>query len=539
MANVIYLDRRDAAQALEYLERARVLAPDSLDWIATQLFILREEDRLDEAKQLIDEFADRKNDFDSHLLRATFYHSIGDSQEAAGAFARLPELSPDALGYATLGEYHAREGRLTDAIAVWELGLEAFPGDIVLRRGMAKALIMRASPGDRERAGQMLKQLREELPDNGELAWVQAELELSMDTEQVSKEAIDCLFEAIQLDPYRVEPYLRLIPLLLDRRENKALARAQELAARALEVHPRDERLILASAMVRLAAGDITGARERVQELLRAQPGNAQAVGMLAEIAMRSRDFDLLRSIRGQLAQAVEQQPENTWLHAKYAVALVVDGKREAALTLSPEALVTAADYLATPEDTALREHARRLYEHVINSAPQNAAAHFGLATLAYQRGDMEAALDGYRAALRLEPSNVDILNNLAWTLAEAHSADPSALDEALQHANEAVRLTPNDPNLRDTLGCILSKLPGRLEEARAAYQKRVELNQPGTRDRANALLQLGRTCARLDDMAEAHRCLQQALEIDRQRDVFTPEERAEIAELLERTDAK
>ena len=133
------------------------------------------------------------------------------------------------------------------------------------------------------------------------------------------------------------------------------------------------------------------------------------------------------------MAQAVRQQPDNTGLNVAYAIALVVDDQREVALTLAPEIIANAADILSTSQESALREHARALYEHVIDSAPPNAAAYFGLATLAYMNSDMPAAIDGYRRALELEPSNIDALNNLAWTLLQARSADANALEEALR----------------------------------------------------------------------------------------------------------
>jgi tetratricopeptide (TPR) repeat protein len=533
MANLVYIERQDAAGALAYLDRARMLAPDSLDCVAIRALILKEEGRLGEAQQLVDEFAHRKNDFASQLLRATFYRSTNNGRQATSVFELLPDLSPDGTGYALLGEYHAHAGRLSDAIAVWEQGLESFPEDTRLRRGIAKALVIRCSPGDHERAESLLLELRRDQPHDGETAWVLAELKLGEGTEQSVEEGLDLLLEAIELSPYRVELYLRALPLLLDRRE---FAQAEELAARAQTIHPRDVQLLLGHAMVKLAVEDFATARELARRALELQPDSVQAVATLAEIGSRSGDFDLLRDIGAQVAQAVERRPETTWLQVSHAIALVLDGQRDAALVLEPEVLVMAAGVFATSGEALLQDHAHSLYEHVIKSAPRNVAAHMGLATLAFLRGDVENAIYGYRAALELEPSNVDALNNLGWALAQKRSAERSVLEEALRHASEAVRLKPHDPNLRDTRGVILSKL-GRLQEAQAEYVQYVELTEPGTPIRAKALLQLGRTCALLDDKSETRRCLQQALEIDRQHDVFTPQERGEIGNLLEQAD--
>jgi tetratricopeptide (TPR) repeat protein len=135
---------------------------------------------------------------------------------------------------------------------------------------------------------------------------------------------------------------------------------------------------------------------------------------------------------------------------------------------------------------------------------------------------------------LAVHPQNAGALNDLAWILAEARQA----YEEALPLADRGLQLAPKNTHLLDTRGVILSNLPGRLRDARRDFEKCVELTEPGTPARAKALLQLGRTYARLDDGTGARRCLQEALEIDREQDVFTTQERGEISELKKQTDA-
>ena len=63
-------------------------------------------------------------------------------------------------------------------------------------------------------------------------------------------------------------------------------------------------------------------------------------------------------------------------------------------------------------------------------------------------------------------------------------------------------------------------------------FQKCVELAARPDAARAKALLQLGRVCLRLHDRSQARRHFQEALQIDRQLQVFTPQERSEAVSL-------
>ena len=103
-----------------------------------------------------------------------------------------------------------------------------------------------------------------------------------------------------------------------------------------------------------------------------------------------------------------------------------------------------------------------------------------------------------------------------------------------MAYADKGVSLAPNDLDLLDTRGTILANLPERWGDARKDFEKLVGLSSPQTRVRAAALLQLGRVCVKLDDLAQAKQYFQQALEIDGKTGIFTADERAEIQGILQ-----
>ena len=201
-------------------------------------------------------------------------------------------------------------------------------------------------------------------------------------------------------------------------------------------------------------------------------------------------------------------------------------------------ALMVAASVLAASGQEQYRRDARALFEHVASIAPRVTGAHRAIAWLAYEDGDFTRAEQASRAILAVDPANADAANDLAWLLAEKHGDDQTALKEALELANQAVDLAPDNLHFLDTRGVVLSKYPERLSEARADFEKCMRLSQPSSPRRAKAALNLARVCVQLNEAAEARRHLDEAARIDQEHNVFTPEQRDDLRALLEKIGA-
>jgi tetratricopeptide (TPR) repeat protein len=116
----------------------------------------------------------------------------------------------------------------------------------------------------------------------------------------------------------------------------------------------------------------------------------------------------------------------------------------------------------------------------------------------------------------------------LAWLLTESRQKHKEALDLA----DRGVLLAPRNSYLRDTRGVIFMRL-GRMAEAQRDLEQCVALRSADPAGHARALLKLGRICHELNDPAATRRNLEQALQIDKEAQVLTPEDRQEIAQLL------
>ena len=128
------------------------------------------------------------------------------------------------------------------------------------------------------------------------------------------------------------------------------------------------------------------------------------------------------------------------------------------------------------------------------------------------ENGDLEGAIDQYRQALRIEsevapvhaaigswlvtvdrpveglfhlrkavkisPNGPLLRNKLAWTLASHVSREVRNVNEAIEHAQAAVRLTEaSDPGVLDTLA-VAYAAAGRFDEAVATAEKALNLTE-------------------------------------------------------------
>ena len=101
-----------------------------------------------------------------------------------------------------------------------------------------------------------------------------------------------------------------------------------------------------------------------------------------------------------------------------------------------------------------------RHYEAAIEAAPDLAMAHNNLAGLLAEQGKTEAAIEHYRRALEIQPDYALAHRNLAELL-----LDRGEIEEAIRHLREAVRVAPDDAELQDALARALARA-GRPDEA-------------------------------------------------------------------------
>jgi predicted Zn-dependent protease len=310
-----------------------------------------------------------------------------------------------------------------------------------------------------------------------------------------------------------------------------ALTEARTRTEAALRARPNDLRLNLLMARVLVAGGARKAAIERLDAFRKTEAGGAGVDVPLALADLCRQEGDARSA--ALVDEAARIAPEDLRVLAGLAAEGKFDQVQRTAEAWRGQAsksglLLTAAGILAAGDQPAPRKAAVDLYQEVTALVPASLPANLGLALASYQMGDADRAEKGYRKVLELDPENVRALNDLAWLLTESRQKHKEALDLA----DRGVLLAPRNSYLRDTRGVIFMRL-GRMAEAQRDLEQCVALRSADPAGHARALLKLGRICHELNDPAATRRNLEQALQIDKEAQVLTPEDRQEIAQLL------
>lgn len=114
---------------------------------------------------------------------------------------------------------------------------------------------------------------------------------------------------------------------------------------------------------------------------------------------------------------------------------------------------------------------------------PKLAEAHYLLGLIRQERGDRDAAVASYRAALRLDPRYAQAQARLAETLTFQARARDSGWEEPIAACRKAIALDPEDPDPHFHLAWLLSK-QGNAAGSVGEYQAVLKLNAkyPGAR---------------------------------------------------------
>jgi tetratricopeptide (TPR) repeat protein len=371
-------------------------------------------------------------------------------------------------------------------------------------------------------------------PDRKELVLARAEAERRLGNPSMARELVRRLLKQSQED---ADVLNALISLAGNPPDAKAMEEATLLVGGALKGKPTDERLQLTNARAFDLAGQRDAAIAKLEAYRQTEAGRT-SVNVLFALADLYRVAGDLANCGQRIDQAAKLAPDSPGVAQQQVLRLAAAKQYDelvslmsaykAKKTAEPGVFLAAASILHSAGGDAHRKNARAFYEEALRLAPRLTEARLGLALLTFQESDANGALAIYATILEAQPNHPRALNDSAWILSESLRD----YKKALELADRGVAAAPDDDHLRDTRGVILSKL-GRLQDALKDFEKFAQLNPPDSPRRAKALLQMGLTCAKLKDSAQTKRHLGEALRIDREKNVFSPQERAEVNQVL------
>jgi tetratricopeptide (TPR) repeat protein len=172
------------------------------------------------------------------------------------------------------------------------------------------------------------------------------------------------------------------------------------------------------------------------------------------------------------------------------------------ALELEPGLVAAYVQLGGLYAQTAAYDQALAKLEAALRVNPQNTAALMLTGVIHEQRGEIPKARDAYESVLAINPRFAPAANNLAWLHAE-HGGDQ---ERALELAQTAKRLAPDDPYISDTLGWILARRGVKQQALTLLKESATKLP-----DNMQVQYHLGMTYAQLGDSDNARRALARA----------------------------
>lgn len=296
-------------------------------------------------------------------------------------------------------------------------------------------------------------------------------------------ETVALISKAIAANPTEMTPHIALINYYLNSNDAKSGAR---MAQEAVAAFPDRPEILDAAGRAYQASGDTNQALKTYEKLASLQRTSPQPFLRIAEIQLAAKNKDeAMKSLQkaldiksdsleaqrgimglqieaGRPAEALSIARQVQQQRPKESIGYVLEGDVYASQKNWPEAAAVYRKGLSQMPSTVL---ATRLYS-VLSDGTSNDSERFAagwlkdhpkdngfrlyLAEQAAEKKDYAGAAQQYRKLLDAQPNNATMLNNLAW--AEGQLKNP----KAVELAESANKLAPNEPAIMDTLGVLL-----------------------------------------------------------------------------------
>ena len=448
-------ERGDYAGALAAASRATEIDPENttaqMRRAEAMLEIAVREDqpeRMDEARKLVEEtVAAEPSNAEAHFVHGKIRIQDGEIDAAAQSLRTAIDARPDwPEAHYLLGSVLMMSGERTAARTEFARTLELDANRLEARAALAR---VHAALGEHEYAVEEGRRYLASRPDGVETRIVVAQSLLAMNQVEGALEIISSVAEEDR--DGRVHFALGRIRLGQGDRES---ARSHLEAAQ--ESLPDQPDVLVALLELDGAEGRLGDSTERIARAVAANPDDAK--------------LQMVNGLRAVMTGDLQGA------EASYKQAIEVDDR-------TSEAYVRLADLYARTGRTG---ETIETYEASLAVDPAQPRLHHTLGLLYERTGELTRAVQHYEEAIRHQEDHAEAKNNLAYLYAESGEN----LDRALDLAQDAKQLMPDDPNAADTLGWVLYRrgVPSAaiafLREAEAGLVVRV--NQGRSGDQAN-----------------------------------------------------
>jgi tetratricopeptide (TPR) repeat protein len=423
---------------------------------------------------------------DGHLVAGDFYLRIRDLDDALKQYdlGQKEDGKNKRTYQKRMVEVLGTEGKHDEATKIVDALLKQDPKDSDVIAMHASLLLQ---SGDRRQIKTVIAELQPlvaKTPKNATLHYNLGRAYMSASDSQNLDQARIHFQEAIKLEPRYTPAKLALGELQLAHGETSS---AVQTADEVLRADPTNlpARLMRSNALMRLGEGD--KAREEIATELKMFPKSNEVVFQLGQLEFTEKNYKQAEAAFQALLQANDPRGLPGIMETK-----VAQSQWDQAIEIAQKQLKQApdrADYRLSLAKIYFRAgryaEAASQYQMLIDKNPKIADLYVRLGESKGNGKDMNGAIEAFRKAkeidpanylpvlelallynrtgrdeearktyeevIKLQPDNVEALNNLAYIKAD-NGVD---LDQALAYAQRAQQKRPNDPNVIDTLALI------------------------------------------------------------------------------------
>lgn len=480
LAGEVYMVNGEPAQAAEYFAKAAALDPGSADKRTALALSHMAKGESERAFGELEKIAGVDSGIRADLALVAGYLQRRQYDKALAAIGTLEKKQPDnplpdnLRGGALLGK-----GDSSGARRSFERALEKSPTYFPAAANLARLDLADKKPdAARQRFEALLSK------DAKNLQALLALAELRAKTGGSSEDVVALIGKAVTASPTESAPRLALIGHYLGAKDSKkAVAAAQD----ALAAIPDRPEILDAAGRALQAAGETNQAVATYNKLAALQPGSPLPYLRMAEIQVAAKDKDsAMQSLRkalgikpdlveaqrgiialdldaGRFQEAIAVARDVQKQRPKQSAGFLFEGDIHASKKQWADAAAAYRNGLkqAGTPDLAVRVHtaltaagsnadASTFASNWLKDHQKDAVFRLHLAQMATAKKDYATAAQYYRKVVDDQPNNVLALNNLAWVAGQLK--DP----KALEYAELANKLTPNQPAIMDTLGTLL-----------------------------------------------------------------------------------
>jgi len=476
------VNRRDEA----VLELERALGLDPKNTLANRLAATFHVTgpNPEKAEPYFKALAAREGDVDSKLALAEYYLRLNRTEEGRKTLLSAASIQ-GAYAPATrrLAALAFAEGRKVDAYKQADEVLAKNPKDadtLVLKGRMLSA------DGKASQALDVLKQAVAAEPNN---VAAQFALGTAHAGQREGDAAIAAFSEVLRLNPRASAAQLQLANLYLSKGQVKQSA---AMAEDALRNAPGNAMAQLVRARTRMAQGEFQEAGVAMASLEKQFPKAWPVQAQLGTYHALRREWPKARAaweaavqLNPQAYEAqqglvrldlAERKPDLAWERvtgltgkfpkdARYRVemARVAVGRRDLpaaesalkkAIEIDPAAMEAYGMLGQVYLSSGKLDQARTEFEALAKREPKSVGAQTLIGMILQQQGKTDAAMEQYRRTVEIDPKAAVASNNLAWM----YAVGVGNLDQALQLAQAAIQVLPQQAEVNDTLAFIYLK---------------------------------------------------------------------------------